>query len=466
MASGIYRLPAELLLAIFAPLTKQDLAALRLTSKHLEDIASQIYLDSVTIAVRRKTLVDLDTITRHPGLRKGVKRVYFDISQYDDRATNIEVYAKRLVAKLRDELRDYLRFTCKHHHFKLMVRMSRKYTCTKGLLCDPKRIYELQDWIKLCEGFPHRSIRNNLWLTRRDSSISNGYERYCELAKDQKLLEKSQTHVRLFEKALKHLPLVKSLWVVDLSSASMRSSITFDSRNGHSAFCLDRTVISDPKHMAAFHLSRILLAWEKLGMHLEELTCKEAGAWLQMLPIWEIQPLPPPFTTLLKHVVTLELKIYNPRRKLGGNELDVCEVVEWWSFGDALGSMLSQAEALQSLTIDGSASVGPLHFHMIEMFGSAWKNLKHIGLKHLVIDFGEFMTFCVLRQTTLVSLAFDDVTMDGGSWHDALEIFRIALRLESIRFYGIQNLGFPDSEETVMALYAMGRTEDLINLLR
>ena len=47
--SGIYLLPVELLLGIFAPLSKQDLAALQLTSKSLGDVASHLYLDSITI---------------------------------------------------------------------------------------------------------------------------------------------------------------------------------------------------------------------------------------------------------------------------------------------------------------------------------------------------------------------------------------------------------------------------------
>lgn len=122
------------------------------------------------------------------------------------------------------------------------------------------------------------------WLNRRAVSISNGYERYCELAKEQTLLARSEAHARLLEKALENMPLVKSLEVVDLSKAISRSSITFDNRNGHNAFCLDRTLVIDPKHMAAFHLDKILLAWDKKGVRLEDFICRRAGALLQMLP--------------------------------------------------------------------------------------------------------------------------------------------------------------------------------------
>ena len=38
-ANCTYILPVQVLLAIFAPLNKQDLAAVRLTSKHLDDVA-------------------------------------------------------------------------------------------------------------------------------------------------------------------------------------------------------------------------------------------------------------------------------------------------------------------------------------------------------------------------------------------------------------------------------------------
>lgn len=100
MTSGVYLLPVELLLMIFARLRKQDLAALRLTSKHIDDVVSQIYLESDTIALRRQTLVHLGTIIWHPGLKRRVGRVTLDVSQFDDRATENEVYAQRLIARL------------------------------------------------------------------------------------------------------------------------------------------------------------------------------------------------------------------------------------------------------------------------------------------------------------------------------------------------------------------------------
>lgn len=467
MANSLYLLPVEVLLAIFASLSKQDLAALRLTSKHLDEVASQNYLSSITISLHRQTLVDLDTITRHPGLRKGVRRVYFDISQYDDRATRKDVYAERLLGKLKDELESYLSYACSHHRSKPLVRIFRKYTCKKSVLCDPERIYDLQDWIKLCEELRTGWATNRLRLTRRASSIFNGYERYCELAADQKLLSQSETHVRLFERALKNMPLVKSLWVVDLSNAILRSSVTLDSRNGHSAFCLDRTLVSNPHHMAAFRLDKILVAWEKLGLRLEDFNCRKTGALLQMLPARLSQPLQPATMSVLRHVVTLEIefgfedihfgKEYGEGGKISSGAFDL---------------MLSQAEGLQSLTIDEGANYMSRYILFFDhTSASVWKNIKHISLKRMTINFGEFMTYCVLQQTTLVSLAFDGVLMDQGTWRDAPEIFRIALRLKRIRFNGIYDShdgspGFTNAEEVVMALYALNREADLIGLLQ
>ncbi|MCJ1466508.1 hypothetical protein MMC07_005127 [Pseudocyphellaria aurata] len=260
MAGGIDLLPTELLLTIFAHLRKQDLANVRLTSKHLDDVVSQIYLESITIALRRQTLEDLESIIRHPALKKGVRRVTFDISQYDDSAKEKNEYAKRLIRSLQEELEGYLRYVCDHHASRRLVWIFRKHTCNKGALCSPARINDLQDWIKLCQGFPSGWGKNRRWLNRRALSIVNGYEHYCELAKDQTLLSRSEAHVQLLEKALENMPFVKSLRVVDLSNAISRSSITFDNRNGHNAFCLDRTLVTDPQRMAAFRLDRILLA--------------------------------------------------------------------------------------------------------------------------------------------------------------------------------------------------------------
>lgn len=465
MTSGIYLLPVELLLVIFAPLSKQDLAALRLTSKFLGDVASQLYLGSITIALRRQTLVDLDTIIRHPGLKKGVRRVTFDISQYDDSATEKEVYAQKLKAKLEKELEGYLDNACNRHHSKLLMNVFHQYTCKKGVLCNPKRMSDIQDWIKLCEGLPTGWGKNRLWVTRRAASVFKGYERYCELAKDQKLLSQSQAHVRLLERALKHMPLVKSLRVVDLSNAILRSSITFDNGNGHNAFCLDRTLVVDPQHMAAFRLDNILLAWGKQGLRLEEFTCREAGALLQMLPTRLSQPLPPITTSVLKHAVTLILKIgyskeHSPHEHHDG-------AIEKLSSG-ALDLMLSQAEALQSLTIDGAGSVMLAYFPLDNIIApTSWTNIKHIALKRLIINFRDFMTFCALQRKTLVSLAFDDVLMNKGKWRDVVEMFRIAFRLERIRFHGIVDrfdgrLGFTDAEEDVMARHVLNPGEDLL----
>lgn len=472
MESGIYLLPVEVLLAIFAPLRKQDLAAIRLTSKYLNDVASQIYLDSITISLRRQTLVDLDTIIRHPGLKKGVRRVIFDISQYDDSATKKEVYAQRLVLKLEKELEDHLYYACNHHNSKSLIRVFRKYTCKKGVLCNPERIHDLQDWIKLCEGFPTQSARNRLWPNRRAASISSGYERYCELAKDQKLLSQSQAHVRLLERALKSMPLVKSLRIVDLGNIILRSSITLDNRNGHNSFCLDRSLVADPQYMAAFRLDRILQAWEKQGLRLEEFNCREAGALLQMLSTGLNQPLSPATTSVLKHVVTLKLKMGYDKDDSPDQPPDDHHdgAIERLPSGD-LYLMLSQAEALQSLTIDGGASIMRPHFPLDNNLAPAtWKKIKHIALKRLTIKFRDFMPFCILQQTTLVSLEFEGVDMLGGTWRYALEIFRTALRLEKVRFYGIHDqyerpLGFTDAEEEVMARYVLNPEEDLIGLL-
>lgn len=469
MASGIYLLPVELLLMIFAPLRKRDLAALRLTSKHFEDVASQIYLDSVTIALRRQTLVDLDTIIRHPGLKRSVRRVTFDVSQYDDSVTAREVYAQRLVAKLEEELEIQMLYTCVHHNYRPLGRKLSRQPCKEGVLCSPKRILELQDWLKICEEFPAGRSRTRLWLTRRRAaSIVHGYARYCEFAKEQKLLSQSQAHVRLLEQALKCMPRVNSLRVMDLSNAVLRSSITFDNRNGHNAFCLDRTLVIDPQYMAAFRLDRILLAWEKHGRRLEEFNCYEAGAFLQMLPTRLTRPLPPEWN-VFKNLVTLKLKIGYDKEDSPEELHD--RVIEKLSSG-AFKLMLAQAISLQALTIDGGASIMLASFPLNSIFALAsWRDIRHIGLRRLVLDFEDFMTFCVLHQTTLVSLAFDGVMMNEISWWRAVEVFRIALRLEKIRFHEIHDqlegrFGYTATDEETMARYILNQPDLLVNFVR
>lgn len=460
MAAGIHLVPVELLLMIFAPLRKRDLAAVRLTSKHFSDVASEIYLDSITIALRRQTLVDLDTIIQHPGLKKGVRRVTFDISQYDNGEIEKEVYAQRLVAKLEEELEDHLHYACSHYHSNSLVRLFRRHTCKKGVLCNPERIYDLQDWIKTCEGFSTGWAKNKPWFTRRAISIFDGYKRYCKLAKDQKLLSQSQAHVRLLEQALKIMPRVNSLRVVDLSNAILRSSITFDNRNGHNAFCLDRTLIADPQHMADFRLDSILLAWVRTGLRLEEFTCREPGALLQMLPA-PLSLLPTPaILSVLKHVATLKLKIGHNKEYLRAEHHRV--VIEKLSSG-ALRLMLSQVESLQSFTLDGGDSPLSVFVPLDNIIPlRLWRNIKHVTLKRLMINSTGFLTFCLCQRRTLVNLAFDDVRMGGGTWRQAVVIFRTALRLETIRFNSIYDdhhgfSGFTHAEEEVMTHYALRR---------
>lgn len=478
MATGISHLPVELLLKIFALLRKQHLAAVRLTSKHLNDVASQIYLDSITIALRRQTLVDLDTIIRHPVLKKGVRCVTFDISQYDDGKTVKEVYAQRLVAKLEEELEDHLRYACSHHQSKSLVRLFRRHTCKKGVLCNPERISDLQDWIKTCEWFSTGWTRNKPWFNRRAASIFDGYKRYCELAKDQKLLSQSQAHVRLLERVLENMPLIKSLRVVDLSKAVLRSSITFDNRNGHNAFCLDRTLIVDPLHMADFRLDRILLAWVRPGLRLEEFTCRESGALLQMLPD-QLTHIPPPVISCgLRHVITLNLKIGHDKENSRAEHHFVA--IGKLSSG-ALSVMLLQAKSLQSFTLDGGESILVAFALWGDMLWgstlaldniiapSPWSNLKHVALKRLIVNFDGFMTFCSNQRTTLVNLTFDDVLMEEGTWRAAIEMFRTDLSLETIRFCGIRDsydglAGFTDAEEAMMARYVLNREQDLLSL--
>lgn len=219
--------------------------------------------------------------------------------------------------------------------------------------------------------------------------------------------------------------------------------------------------------MAAFRLDKILLAWEKLGLRLEDFNCRKTGALLQMLSARLIQRYPPTTTSVLKHLVKLEIK-FNFDDIDFGNEYGEGGKIS----SGAFDLMLSQAEGLQSLTIDGGANLRSRYIlFMDDTSTPVWKNIKHITLKRMTINFEELMTYCVLQQTTLVSLAFDGVVMVLGTWKDALEIFRIALQLKQIRFNGVYDCddgcrGFTHAEEDVMALYALNREADLIRLLR
>ena len=455
MTGGIYLLPVELLLAIFTPLSKQDLAALRLASKFIGDVASQLYLDSITIALRRQTFVDIRAIIRHPELKKGVRRVNFDISQYDDKATEEEVYAQKLKAKLENELEGYLVNACDRHHSKLRRHVFHKHTCKRGVLCNPKRISDLQDWIKLCEGLP-TAWENRLWVPRRAASIFKGYARYCELAEDQKRISRSEEHVELLEIALKHMPSVKSLEVVDLSNAISRSSITLDNGNGHNAFCLDRILVDDPKNMAAFRLDNILLAWRNQGLRLEEFICKEAGPFQQMLPAPLVQKLLPGTGSFLREVTLLVNLIDDKEYSFGGHDDEAIEKM----VSGSLNLMILKAEALVMLMIEGETARRGC-FPLVNIVApTPRQNLMRLSLKRLRFNFKDLMTFCAPRRKTLVCLSFDKVLIMDGRWRDAVEKFHTELELRMIYFRRISDRfdgrhGFTKAERDMMSLYVV-----------
>ncbi|MCJ1466509.1 hypothetical protein MMC07_005128 [Pseudocyphellaria aurata] len=187
-----------------------------------------------------------------------------------------------------------------------------------------------------------------------------------------------------------------------------------------------------------------------------------------MLPTRPGERLPSATTAVLKHAVTLNLKIgYGLENSPIEHHI---EAIERLPFG-TLDLMLAKADALQSLTLDGGASVMAALALDKFLAPAPWQKLKHIALKRLTINYKEFTTFCVLQQATLVNLAFDDVIMEGGSWRLALEVFRLELRLKAVRFCGILDRedgshGFTSVEEDAMARHVLNRDEDLVELLQ
>ena len=76
-------LPAEVWVEIMGYLLKKSLKALRLSSKHLEGLASPQLFVTAHVAARRGVLRTFQDLTTHATFRHYVKEVVFDSSWID-----------------------------------------------------------------------------------------------------------------------------------------------------------------------------------------------------------------------------------------------------------------------------------------------------------------------------------------------------------------------------------------------
>ena len=424
-------LPIEILHKTFAYLNSEDLVAVRLVSKLFYQVASESFLQNVTISLRHRSLDKLGDICQHPVLRKGVRQITFDLAQYDERAVlDKRVYGKRLLGQLRDEQMLQHERACDLHR-KIRTFFILKKTCKHKPTCNPQMLYDLHYWVKVCKAFSKGSTRLIPLFPsrRRPHFLYRGYKRYCKLFLEQKEISASEAHVRAVKRALDCMPRIDSLRIVGSSSTGNRPCRLIEHGQDHPAFVLDPVNVFDDDHAASFGMENVIRAWEQAGLKLENFICHELKGLTQLFPAGHNTPLPPNTAPLFKHTTRMVIQIGFHLQDSDEHSRSI-ESLE----NNKLGTLLLHAEGLESLTMAGGLSA-LIHYptpleHLLP--SSPWRNLRSLSIIFMSIGYPEFKALCARQQNTLLSLSFNQVILNHGEWMNLIEDIHVILALETV----------------------------------
>ena len=99
------KIPREIVKIIFQNLTQDDIANVRLVCKEWMEEASPLYLNSVTIALRRGSVDMLDLVAEHQLFRFGMKLLVLDIAEYQENlASYRQQYGNAIIKELMKEV--------------------------------------------------------------------------------------------------------------------------------------------------------------------------------------------------------------------------------------------------------------------------------------------------------------------------------------------------------------------------
>lgn len=262
-------------------LGNRDLCSLRLTSKALNEIATDVLFHTYTIALRRHSLDTLLEISKHPFISKMVKEIVFDISRYN--LATREEYGLALEFRLTREFFKYWVSACDNHRTKIGYPR-RSMECQYSTRCNIEKMVELKKITPGLKAFQRHTGNFSLFASPQAQAIERGYQRYCQLLKEQEIIAASDEHVDVLRKTLSSLPNAKILVICNIEIPTNRRSITTDYGPDHLAFCLERTNTSFEKDLAFLKVDKIMQAWEYTGSNLYQLKVPEAKGLMEICP--------------------------------------------------------------------------------------------------------------------------------------------------------------------------------------
>ena len=415
-------LPAEIWAEIMGYLLKKSLKALRLSSKHLEGLASPQLFVTAYVAARRGVLRTFQDLTTHATFRHYVKEVAFDSSWIDP---DPAYYVAGWPEDKREDLAAVFEEQEQIQKYELQPAL---YAAFKSLSHVKKVVYA--DF-SLLAGFPGDSVGSRdypgpeydgyLLIQRQYSNVSI---RSAECCLDQPRSKYCADHKAGFRRHSGGLTYL------------MRALSKFASTT------ILELSLGDVTHSSVIHASR------RTPSHEPKTTGGVPYSFFSPLA----KRLPDGFGRIFAHLRTLDLTICFYHFTKGRASLD-CPIVVTAPDTSRLSALLSLADNLEELKLSGEAYTVNLDFAGT-IPDKSWTKLRLLQLKNFEATYAELSTF--LLRHDLRNFKLDHFNLLSGTWADMILLMSGQPDLKAI-------IGIVWSQSVLYGFDAFDPCSDLLN---
>ncbi|KAI9794485.1 MAG: hypothetical protein M1835_006577 [Candelina submexicana] len=444
-------LPPEILLNICQRLRKRDRKSIRLTSRYLGQLGSELLVDEVIVAANYRRLQVLEEIANHPVFRKHVIRIVFDISTLDCYSMSSAVSQGLL---LRSELigeDDQVVSHPEQNEEGSIAETNPWWLQALESLAETGNIVEAQVPSAICRG------------------IMEGHRNHHQLYEDQAIIRDKEFDLIAFERALNSFPNVTAVILADGDSraSSIKGVNTFggeknqlgDNVQGLLAGSADNFYLSPKIGLQA----QVLQTISRIGKPLTSFKTSfgSSGGLCTACLDMSAQEL-----RLLCHAFADlgELYLSFCRYRVEDEDEDLRPLK-----GTNLSQLLQAARQLEHLKLEFDC-FGPSALKHIPLGnligGERWPNLRSIRLVGMSMHLYELAALIDRQRYTLTEVTLDCIYLSSGGWSQALDLLRQLIHLKKIKLRHLSGDGFSFAQRyrhysyTDMEQYVLGQGQN------
>ncbi|KAI9698186.1 MAG: hypothetical protein M1836_004188 [Candelina mexicana] len=421
----LLNLPPEILLNICQRLRKRDLKSIRLTSRYLGQLSSELLVDEVIVAANYRRLQALEETANHPVFRKHVIRIVFDFSTLNYYSMSSAVSQGLL---LRSEL----------------LAEDDQVVPHLEQVEEASTVEIFPWWLQAVESLAETG--NTVEAPVPSSiyrGIMEGHRNYHQLYEDQAIIRDKELDLIAFERALNSLPNVKAVILADgVSRASSTSGVNSfegekkqlgDNVQGLLAGSANNSYVPPNIGLQA----QVLQTISRIGKSLTSFKTSfgSSGGLCTACLDMSAQEL-----RLLCHAVANlgELSLSFCRYRVEDEDLKPLK-------GTNLSRLLQAARQLEHLKLEFDC-FGPSALKHIPLGnligGERWPNLRSIRLVGMSMHLHELAALIDRQQYTLTEVTLDCIYLSSGGWSQALDLLRQLIHLKKIKLRHLSGDGF------------------------